>query len=302
MLNTGVMKNIKQLCCLSFLMVILLASCVKEDFDDCVINTTRLNFKYFADGDQNVISDYVEGVTLLVFDGTTGELIEERKLQGISNAEDYFIEFKNLQPGEYSFIAWGNISNQTMLSEGSNISSTYVSTYSSDPQNPTLRSSDRLYYTRKDVEIKSISKSSYDLNFRSAFIGFEVSVKGLGKVPKLHIDKLIQRLDMNMQPIGGSSEEFIPHLTSREPNLFVSDFNILKPTTELLTSTLSLITEHGVSHSVDIQEFIRVNYPSLSILNNQEIKIRILFDFSDVDVKVTVPDWDIDDNTGSVID
>lgn len=296
------MKKIKQLCCLSFLMTMLFTSCVKEDFDDCVINTTRLNFKYFADGDENVISDYIEGITLLVFDGTTGELIEEKKLQGASNLEDYFIEFKNLQPGEYSFIAWGNIANQTLLSEGSNISSAYVSTYNSDPQNPTLRSSDRLCYTRKDVEINSISKASYDLDFRSAFIGFEVSVKGLNKVPKLHIDKLVQRLDMNMQPIGGTSEEFMPHVTSGEPNFFVSDFNILKPSSELLTSTLSLITDQGITHGVNIQEFIRVNYPSISILNNQEIKIRILFDFSDVDVKVTVPDWDIDDNSGSVIE
>lgn len=296
------MKKIKQLCCLSFLMTILFTSCVKEDFDDCVINTTRLNFKYFADGEQNVISDYVEEITLLVFDGSTGELIEEKTLSGSARVEDYFIEFKNLQPGEYSFIAWGNMSNQTLLSGSSNLSTAYVSAYSKDAQDPTLRSADRLYYTRKDIEIKSIAKDTYDLNFRSAFIGFEVSVKGLSKVPKLHIDKLVQRLDMNMQVLGGTSDEFMPHVNSEQPNLFVSDFNILKPSTEFLTSTLSLITEQGINHSVNIQDFIRVNYPSISILDSQEIKIRILFDFSDIDVKVTVPDWDIDDNTGSVID
>lgn len=283
-------------------MTMLLTSCVKEDFDGCVINTTRLNFKYFADGDENVICDYIEGVSLLVYDAATGELIKEKAITGSSKFEDYFIELKDLQPGKYSFIAWGNISNQTLLSEASNLSTAYIGAYNSDSQSPGLRSSDRLYYSRKDVEVKAISKDSYDLDFKSAFIGFEVSVKGLSKLPKLHVDKLVQRLDMNMLPIGGANEEFRPHITSIEPNLFVSNFNILKPSTEVLTSTLSLITDQGITHGINIQEFIRVNYPSISILNNQEIKIKVLFDFSDLDVQVTVPDWDIDDNSGSVIE
>lgn len=51
---------------LTLFVLVLTNSCIKEDFDDC--NNVTIYFQYLADGDKDVLSDYMTKVDLYVFD------------------------------------------------------------------------------------------------------------------------------------------------------------------------------------------------------------------------------------------
>ena len=51
---------------MTLLVLVLPSSCIKEDFDDC--NNVTIYFQYLADGDKDVLYQYMSKVDLYVFD------------------------------------------------------------------------------------------------------------------------------------------------------------------------------------------------------------------------------------------
>lgn len=85
---------------------VLTNSCIKEDFDDC--NNVTIYFQYLADGDKDVLNQYMSKVDLYVFD-------ENGHILGVgSYNQDELTNFKafpsfKLKPGHrYQVVAVGN--------------------------------------------------------------------------------------------------------------------------------------------------------------------------------------------------
>lgn len=292
-----ILKNITML--ISLFVSLSLTGCISEDLEGCIINTTKVNFKYLANGDQDVILKYVDHLTVFIYDKSTGDLFETREIT-LDDKSKTKMELKHLPGGTYSFVVWGNLSSYSEVGGIGNIGQGVINQVSGGKG---LKSSDRLYFSRGDVHIKEISNNSVDLLLKSAHVKFDVTVKGLAEMPSLHISHQVQGFDMNMNIIEGDLVGFNPVLEkSDKPNLFRGQFNVLRPQAGFLESKLTMTTSTLERHEVSLKDFIAMHYPQISMSKTQEIKIEVLFEFSNLGINVTVPNWDVDDNTGSVID
>ncbi len=95
-----------QLIILSLLVSVLTSSCIKDDFDDC--DNVTIYFQYLADGDKDVLYQYMSKVDLYVFD-SNGHIL------GVgSYNQDELTKFEavpsfKLRPGQrYKVVAVGN--------------------------------------------------------------------------------------------------------------------------------------------------------------------------------------------------
>lgn len=286
---------------LSLLATLLLGGCINDDRDGCIINTTKLNLKYFADGDKDVLFDYVDRVTIFAYNSSSGELVATHELLLNDNSKASF-EFENLPEGSYSFIAWGNLSHNSQVNGSAGLSGAIVGLNTNTETSKGV-SSDPLYFARKDVEVLDISTNTIDLILNSAHIKFDISVKGLSEIPNLLISQQVKGFDMGMNIIGGGFTDLHPVLDKGDlPNYFSGQFNVLRPEASFLESKLTLITSDKDKHEIKLKDFIAKYYPNLLISKTQEIKIEVLFEFSDLGVIATVPNWDMDEDTGSEIE
>lgn len=99
------MKYLQRIILMLFVLV-LTNSCIKEDFDDC--NNVTIYFQYLADGDKDVLYQYMSKVDLYVFD-------ENGHILGVgSYNQDELTKFEavpsfKLKPGHrYKVVAVGN--------------------------------------------------------------------------------------------------------------------------------------------------------------------------------------------------
>lgn len=288
---------------LSLFMTFSFSGCISEDTDDCIVNTTRLNFSYLADGDQDVLPQYVNNLTVFIYDSSTGQLIDTKEL-GLGGKSKAYLELRNLDPGLYSFVVWGNLSGFSELANIDQLSKAAINLKPIKGALQSLVSSDQLYFARKDIEIQKVSNTTIDVLLNSAHVKFDVVVKGLAQMPDLHLSHQIQGFDMNMNEIeGGEVIGLDPVFEKGEkPNLFRGQFSVLRPKVDFLQSKLSITSATAGTHEVILKDFIATHYPHVSVSSTQEIKIDVLFEFSDLGINVSVPDWDIEGDTGSVID
>lgn len=96
---------------LAWVVCVLATGCIKEDYDDC--DNVVIYFQYLADGETNVLNDYITKVDLYVFDGGG-------HIMGIGHySEDELKHYAaipsfRLTPGEkYRVVAVGNAFNRT---------------------------------------------------------------------------------------------------------------------------------------------------------------------------------------------
>ena len=106
------MKHIEKKILMLLSVVVLAAGCIKEDLDDCW--NVSLYFQYLADGDKDVLSQYVDKVDLYVYN-EQDELVES-----VSYHQDELINFQatphfRLEPGRYRVVTVGNAHDQTVV-------------------------------------------------------------------------------------------------------------------------------------------------------------------------------------------
>ena len=104
---------------------VLAAGCIKEDLDDCW--NVSLYFQYLADGDKDVLAQYVDKVDLYVYN-ERDELVGQE-----SYYQDELINFQaiphfRLEPGRYRVVTVGNAYGQTaVVNEESGIMTIFIS-------------------------------------------------------------------------------------------------------------------------------------------------------------------------------
>ena len=107
------MKRLKNIVWTMLLVPVLVTSCIKDDLDDC--HNVTIYFQYLADGDKDVLYQYMDKVDLYVFD-ESGHILgvgtyNQDQLSSFSAVPSF-----KLKPGKrYKVVAIGNAYDHTQV-------------------------------------------------------------------------------------------------------------------------------------------------------------------------------------------
>ena len=171
------MKQLKKLILLS-LVPVLTTGCIKEDMDDC--ENVAICFRYKADGDKDVLRQYMDKIDLYVFDANN-RLVDQRTYnQDALNPAQEAPSFK-LPQGTYSVVAVGNAYGKTQVKD---INSTDLSQiYIQHPNWGTASAvdgHDHNYMGSKQITVPGSNKFLRDtLDLFSSHINVDIEIHGL---------------------------------------------------------------------------------------------------------------------------
>ena len=198
------MKLLKKLILLS-LVPVLTTGCIKEDMDDC--ENVAICFRYKADGDKDVLRQYMDKIDLYVFDANN-RLVDQRTYnQDALNPAQGAPSFK-LPQGTYRVVAVGNAYGKTQVKD---INSTDLSQiYIQHPNWGTASAvdgHDHNYMGSKQITVPGSNKFLRDtLDLFSSHINVDIEIHGLpapgeatraGIPYKLNIEKSNAQTDFN---------------------------------------------------------------------------------------------------------
>ena len=295
---------------------VLLTGCIKEDLDGC---ERCIEFEYFADGNSDVFAQYIERVSLYVFDqndnllpasilGCSNPVVLEqndlKKYQGVKLM---------LTGGTYRFVALGNPDIEQATEVYNLNSGNMAEIVARHPEVLTteIEGNDPLYLGSKLVEIPDDVNFSTKLRLYSAHHKVTVTVKGyigeeiLGQSAMASTGDLELRLkdvssecdfchdeagksDQNLA--SGEYVEYNPTLTlNKESGEYEGKFNILRHTdsSPLTFEIVERATERvlcAISLEAFLKEFYEVD------ITKQEALIPLIVEFAD-EVIVTIPSW-----------
>lgn len=161
---------------LGLLVTVLMGSCIKEDYDDC--DNVSITFEYLADGDRNVLSQFIDKIDLYVFEAG-GPLVDV--YQYASNEIGGEIEFK-LPAGTYEVVAVGNAFERTAVTDvtGTDLNNIFI-THPAWGSGGIMTGHDDNYLGTKVINVPSEEgRKSHDVvRLYSAHIDVEIEIHGL---------------------------------------------------------------------------------------------------------------------------
>lgn len=279
------MKTLKGI--LLFVCIAILSSCVEEDLDDCSFDRNiKISYTYLANGNENVLKDYISQGTLYIYSGNkSGKLLYTHTL-----SQNTLIagQKMDLPEGKYEFVVVANNTDRTTLKNINSLTDARLAA-PAYYEGKTLTSNDDLYIASQSVNINR-SSSSIEMKFHSSHIKFEVHVRGLSKVPSFRISDLVPEIDLKGNTTSTKNELYFPTLVmNNAQKTLLAKFNTLriKPKNDVI---LYVNPESGNEYKLNLNEFLQKNLPALS-LSNDEVFIPILVEFDGLSVSAKVPEW-----------
>lgn len=264
-----------------------------------------LGFEYFTDGPINRVNYFVHSTNIFIYDAA-GQL--HKKVMAYGN------ELKNsktiyLKPGEYTFVAWGNVGAETTIQNETNLEGALIAAEAFvKKEDPT--SIDRLYFARKDVDVVPCDPAKDDaqqdevLEFESAHIQLKVLVRGVEATgEELIVENLIpaksfnnsysgselisfkptQNLNTVVWPLTGQLYELNTFRFSRDNSVIL---NLIDPLTKV-----NLVDPISLKEILDSQNF--------SLESKQDITLFIEIMIDNSKVSVTIQAWNKIETTPS---
>lgn len=309
-----VIKHILYLC-LPLVSFVLLTGCIKENLEGC---ERCIGFEYFADGDTDVFPEYIQRVSLYVFDEndqmvSTSQLGRENP---IILEQDDLNKYQGvklmLTGGRYRFVALGN-PNTKQHTEVYNVDSGNMSEilYSHpDCTTTEVEGNDPLYLGSKVVDIPDDVNFKTKVRLYSSHQKVTVTVKGY--IPEgSDINAQAAQSDLKLRLVNVSSQTDFYHedatvvdqnlamgdLVAYNPTLMLDNetgwyeasFNILRHTADstFAFEIIESATER-VLFTVSLVEFLKAFYEV--DITKQEALIPMIVEFTD-EVIVTIPNW-----------
>ena len=306
------MKQLKKLILLS-LVPVLTTGCIKEDMDDC--ENVAICFRYKADGDKDVLRQYMDKIDLYVFDANN-RLVDQRTYnQDALNPAQEAPSFK-LPQGTYSVVAVGNAYGKTQVKD---INSTDLSQiYIQHPNWGTASAvdgHDHNYMGSKQITVPGSNKFLRDtLDLFSSQINVDIEIHGLpapgeatraGIPYKLSIEKSNAQTDFNNEINEDEKGTCYPELVydsqtgvyhTNDLTLFRMDHNdVLSPV--CCTHLLRLEDADGNTLVTgSIYNYLQQHLKSIDV-TKQEAYLPISIVFTPVGVTIKVPSWYVEDVT-----
>lgn len=299
---------------------VLTNSCIKEDFDDC--NNVTIYFQYLADGDKDVLYQYMSKVDLYVFD-------ENGHILGVgSYNQDELTNFKavpsfKLKPGHrYKVVAVGNPYDHTEVvnyATETDFANIYLQDPAwSDPDVP-VTNHDYNYLGEKEFVMPNQEGVMYrdTVTLYSSHVKVDVEIHGLPAPDALRQDAGIPyhlsfensnaqtsfENEVNLSEKGTIYPELIydnENRCYRTQNLAL--FRMDDTTGELNSDYcehILVLSDKSTGRELargSLYNYLMRNADIIDV-TKQEAFLPISLEFNDLEVTIKVPDWYIQDVT-----
>lgn len=281
-------------------LLLLMGSCIKENMEDCP--QIHFFFSYMANGESNVIGDYIDDGILYVFNYSDGQYINKfpvSKMQ-LTSKERFSI---SLPEGRYRVVCWGNASTNTLLPNSKSLDESLVGHPDYKDELSVLSTNDHLYYASSELTVQSGKSSLCEVAFISAHINLEVYVKNLVDIPIIEFHHLTPLYDFEMNAVYPYSVSYRPQVNiDIENKQYSARFQTLRFATDN-PITMEILNSSGVSvYQLALADFMaknelyrRTDTRTITTEGINELTIAILVEFKGLDVNVSIPDWEAGD-------
>jgi hypothetical protein len=286
--------------------VALFTACIREDRSDC--QNTIIHLEYVADGEEDVIKEYVEDVDMYIFDYGGHRL----RSYSMTELPDGTIKM-NLNDGEYTLVTVANAKKHTSIHEAP--SDQREQFYLQHPNwyqaGDVVETHDHNYIGEVRVQITSDGVELRDtISFRSAHVNMEIQIEGLpapatrANIPyTLRIEQSHARTNFYSQLSAMGQETIQPTLT------YDAESNCYR-TTNLALFRMDqggVVTRESCPHQVvlldaDGTEMVRYSlydylqrFAQQIDVTKQEATIPLAIQFHKLGVEIVLPGWNIED-------
>ena len=303
---------------LAWVVCVLAIGCIKEDYDDC--DNVVIYFQYLADGETNVLNDYITKVDLYVFD-------EGGHIMGVGHySEDELKRYAaipsfRLTPGKkYRVVAVGNAFNRTEvenLTSETDFNKIFIQHPAWGSGEGKVDGHDHNYLGQLDFTMpgdENFTVYRDTVTLYSAHINVEIEINGLpapdalgegGEIPyELRIEESNAQTDFNGDINMEEKGTCYPALIyDKERNCYRTDDLCLFRMNdhaghfdeEYCEHRLVLIDKRTGKRLVDdsIYNYVNDNKDEID-LTKQEATLPIEINFHTLGVVIKVPDWYIE--------
>lgn len=301
------MKLLKTLCAFAALVALTLsAGCIKEDMSDCPPEVnTELTFSYTGDeNDAAMFSKMIDRVTVFVFNSSDGLHILTKTVDRAALRERQGTDLY-LPAGDYRIVSWANaFDNTEILFSSLSAGRVHAPAYGTTPQG-TITTNDHLYYGVIDLTVPAAATLpgntgvylvTGDIPHRGAHINMEVHTKGFGSpddrasYPRIEMTNLMPQYNMQMGDASPATTTYFPAVAwDADKKTMAARFQTLR---FAALNDIELLVRNAQSNEVkatlSLADFIAANAIDMS---RHEITISVLFEFSDLGVDISIPDW-----------
>ena len=296
------MKKLLYLC-LPLVSFVLLASCIKENYDDC--ERCELTFSYTGDVSYDIFQQQITRVSLYVFDAddrlVQTKRIEQNELRAFQGTK------LNLSPGNYRVVGVGNVFDKTVVENTSANDMSQIIFRHPNAGKGVVEGNDSLYLGSKMITIPADYWYKDDVPFRSSHLKVSYTVKGYvdaadaqstraESLLTLRVKNLLPQTDFNNRA-HGEKMTYNPDLTLNPSNAeHKGYFNIMRHAADSDVEFELVDKASGeVVHTLMLKDFLE-KFPQIDV-TKQEVLIPIAVEFKNIGVTVTIPDWMIHDVT-----
>ena len=295
---------------IGLLLTVSVTSCVYDDkAADC--DNVILRFIYYADGEENVIQDYLYGIDVYIFDGK-GKLVAKAHLTEQEIRAGTPLEL-DLPDGTYHAVAFGNDFDNTSLENIlTPVDLERVSMYNPNSEKQT---NDRNYFGKHTFEVTSSEEYfrpvvEETVEMKSAHTELRIGVKGLpgpknpDQMPYyIELSGAVPGMDTNGNPTGSGTNEYRPVLRwNPDTGTYVAVLSFFRrnghgedgrnPEAELEQTTRNIYVRvyaadgTPMTEPISLWEFLQKNLSGKEIrevgaLQEQQLDMRIEFSSPD---------------------
>lgn len=291
------------------LVPVLTTGCIKEDMDDC--NNVSINFRYYADGDTDVLRQYVDRIDLHVFN-TQNQLVDIITYSQDDLAEDGQTPQFRLSPGTYRLVAMGNAHDRTRV-EGLGGNADFDHLFIQHPNRGTTEAidgHDHNYMGQQEITVPEDFRYLHEtVRLYSSHINVSVEIHGLSadvaKGPYiLRFDDSNSQTTFNNEINPGQTGTCHPALhydsstgtyrTDADLALFRMDSHgRLDP--DLCRHVLLLTDANGnMLAERAIYDYLQENSTTIDV-TRQEADLPVSINFTPLGVTIEVPSWYVED-------
>ena len=279
---------------LLFLSILLLTGCLKNDMDNCPYNL-MLAFRYYGNESVDQFSKMINGVTLYVFNDN-GRLVDIKNLSRSSLEAQQGINLK-LEPGKYRFVCWGNAFAETTFS-GESTLSTLLLQHPNQASGLAIPTNDELYYGDLNIDLPKHDIIAEDIVFSSAHIHLEIYTKGSGtstRLPSMEIQNLHPQYDHTMTTTGSQVTYYPKVKYDPEKKAAFAKLQVLRFADDNPVKIEIKDPDNSGNSiaNVNLKEFMVKN--NIHVNGIHEATIKVLVEFNDMDISITIPDWKQED-------
>lgn len=293
------MNNLKTIAAI-LLGATIAVSCIKEDLSDCPQTNLTLNLHYLGDTkDPDMFGRMIEDVTLFVFDASGQEVSSRALTNGEIASQEVGLTLPSGQT--YQIICWANALDKTMITSGSHLSAFLINHPNYGKAGAAIPSNDHLYMGETSVAVPSTGVATGAVYFRGAHNNLEIYIDNFGRkdtpstYPVVEVANLMPQYDLQMNAKQPADETYHPATTldSGHGLLAAKLQTLLFDDDNPVIITIKDPSTGAVKFTFDLKKYMADK--SISIDGKNERTISVQVTFTDIGVKITIPDWEITD-------